>query len=92
MPNTLNVTQEHIDKGVCGSPGYCAVALALKDMFPEYKDDHVGSYVYVGDDLIHIGPYHFYPSNDLKQFIRLFDNWKRVSPYDFGTTALQVQV
>lgn len=31
----ISITQEHIDRGTCGNPGHCAVALAVTDVLKE---------------------------------------------------------
>lgn len=42
MKLTINVTQEDIDNGECGNAGKCAIALAIRDIFPNAL---VGAYV-----------------------------------------------
>jgi hypothetical protein len=77
----VNVTQKHIDSGVNGAPGFCPIALAIKDLKPEYiKDRRLG----VGLYFVHIPDRASIPLPKVaRDWIRAFDNGRKVKPFAF---------
>lgn len=77
---TINVTQEHIDKGVPGSTCYCPIALALKE-YPEVTDVAVAEISICVN--INSKPYKFVNRgpNSLYAFISRFDARLPVDPF-----------
>jgi hypothetical protein len=72
----IEVTQEHINNGVCSSPSECAVALALAAAFDTPRVQVLTTYAKVGD----VG---FSLPKKVVKFIRAFDKAKPVKPISF---------
>lgn len=71
------VTQEDIDKGIKEDVNNCAVALAVKRLFPEDRN------VYVENPGIDInGEFYLVPKH-IEEFINNFDNGLPVEPVEF---------
>jgi hypothetical protein len=62
---TINVTQEHLDEGVCGDPERCPIALAVKQQH--------GFDVSVGDYGIEYYAWDVRLPHKARDFIREFD-------------------
>lgn len=83
---TINVTQEHIDKGSPGSPSYCPLSLAARETFNV-------SYICVNFSEIHRGLsqndiYYALTTDAMREFIRVFDSHNPVKPTSFEVESL----
>jgi len=73
----VTVTQQHIDKGVKGSCGFCPIALAIKEAFNT-------DYVLVASDLDIGESIRDFPTpEEVQQFYCDFDRGQPVQPFTF---------
>ncbi len=70
----IQITQQHIDKGIPGCKENCAIALAYKEQFPEKK-------ISIHNGRIIIDGVEFGFGGIIQQFIRDFDEGKSISPF-----------
>jgi hypothetical protein len=77
MKTTINVTQEHIDKGLRRQCSKCPVALAIKDVCKPETYVNVSSVIYVGGKFSKAAPL------DVERFIGRFDGSFSVEPFSF---------
>ena len=93
---TINVTQEHIDKGKCNHPGRCGIALAIRDIFPNAIILEEWT-IFTPDEITDQQGMWFVPEIQLEvtkgngiinplevqNFVKKFDNNKDVKPTSF---------
>ncbi len=75
---TIRVTQEDIDKGVACRGESCAVANAVRRQLNRYDVTVSASYVWMKG-----GAYRFRVSDKMREFIKRFDEGKKVKPDTF---------
>tara|TARA_Y100000593_G_C4160214_1_gene261638 strand:+ start:162 stop:458 length:297 start_codon:yes stop_codon:yes gene_type:complete len=82
----IHVTQEDIHNGECGNSKYCAVALALAHEIEDSNfvrvDSSEGIIIKLNNEVydVYINPDH---ESELHDFIRDFDDGKKVKPMSF---------
>lgn len=86
---TIEVRQEHIDRGVRGSTAQCPVALAAKQQMPEQLGYHTQGVAVLGDS-IEWGRHGIFWRGQrtslpfvARTMIRLFDSGTPISPFTF---------
>lgn len=75
-PVHVKVLQHHIDEGAAQSVQFCAVAMALREQFPEAAVVKVGIGITIDDN------YWITPVSVRKWIVR-FDNYEPVDPFEF---------
>ncbi len=85
---TVKVLQHHIDEGTCGNIFGCAVALALREMFPDAFRISTGSRTFRLTDFSGV-EYQYSLPGVARCFITYFDDLQSVQPFEF--TAHQVE-
>lgn len=90
----IEVTKNHIERGIRGSCGNCPIALAMLEVIP-LKEKYS---LMVGLDAFAIRLMDIYnPAEDLqqslpkkvKEFIRRFDYLEKVTPFSFSTPYIK---
>ena len=80
LGQTVRVRKEHIREGRKGSTGYCPVALAIKEAFPNVRK------VQADLDIIQIDDVHYETPERVEQFMNRFDfttNRESISGFKF---------
>lgn len=84
----LQITQEDIDQGICGSPRSCAASLAMMRLFPECQ------YVSTGYRIIifyyQSRSLYFDAPKEMSDWTRRFDNRSPVKPVTFDIGEFRV--
>lgn len=74
----IEVTQQDIDRGDCGNPFNCPIALAIKRVTGE--DDRV--YVF-HEYVINLNRGYYKIPKAAQEFVKSFDNHEAVKPFSF---------
>lgn len=80
----IHVKRKHIKAGKKGDPYYCPIALAIKELKPNYQHIHVG-----GCDISYIHKdteYWLDLPEEASDFIDNFDEGDKVKPFTFKAT------
>ena len=72
----VRVTQEHIDEGIPQECGFCPIAIAIRDQYPNESINVDGEEITIGDN-------HYLTPESAADFIHRFDFGGKVSPFEF---------
>lgn len=78
---TINVTQEHIDRGTMEDCEHCPVALAINEAIPGTRSDVGGNQIYIGN--YHCTSREIQTPEVVRQFIARYDSDVLVKPFSF---------
>jgi len=77
------VTQEHINKGIRINPFRCAIALCLREVFPDASvvSDSISLHIYT--QFLPANLRYWIPPQEITNFVMALDRGDKVKPFEF---------